>query len=100
MSPFNCAFQPLTHHACKAPFTSLTYHSPPEGVCEAAEVLVDVLLRQVDHEGGEDEAEEPDVDRSNQLLQHSTKQRKTKVRHETPDQTMKGMTNQRLTKRN
>ncbi len=45
-----------------------THHSPPEGVGEALEALVDVLLHQVDEEGGEDEAEKADVDRGYQFL--------------------------------
>ena len=46
----------------------LTHQSPPEGVGEAPEHLVLVLLDEVDEEGGEDEAEEADVDGRDQLL--------------------------------
>ena len=40
----------------------------PERVGEAGEVLVVVLLDHVDHEGGEDEDEEADVERGDELL--------------------------------
>ena len=45
-----------------------THQSPPEGVGEAPEHLVLVLLDEVDEEGGEDEPEETDVDGRDQLL--------------------------------
>ena len=47
----------------------LTYHSPPEGVREAVDVLVVLLLHDVDDERGEDEAQEPDVDGRDQFLE-------------------------------
>ena len=50
-----------------------TDHAPPEGVRVAVEVLVAggahaVLLAEVDEVAGEDEGEEPDVERRDQLL--------------------------------
>ena len=51
-----------------------THHSPPEGVRVALEVGLErvgahgVLLGEVDEVAGEDEGEEPDVERRDQLL--------------------------------
>ena len=50
-----------------------TDHAPPESVRVAVEVLVAggahaVLLAEVDEVAGEDEGEEPDVERRDQLL--------------------------------
>ena len=55
-------------------FSSCSYHSPPEGVRVALKVLLPVrplhvLLAQVDKVAGEDEAEEADVQGSDQLLE-------------------------------
>ena len=47
----------------------MTHHSPPEGVREAVDVLVVLLLHDVDDERGEDEAQEPDVDGRDQFLE-------------------------------
>ena len=43
-------------------------HSPPQRVRKTSEVLVVILLHHVDHEGGEDEDEEADVERGDELL--------------------------------
>lgn len=45
-----------------------TYHSPPQSVGERAILLVVVLLAQVDEEGGENKAQEADVECGQQLL--------------------------------
>lgn len=42
--------------------------APPEGVGEAGNVLVLVLLDEIEHEGGEDENEEVYVERGEQFL--------------------------------
>ncbi len=55
-----------------------THHSPPKRVGEALEIVVDVLLHQEDEEGGEDEAQEADVNRRYQLLR-KRKQKVSKV---------------------
>ena len=47
---------------------SLTHQSPPEGISKTPEHFVFVLLNEVDEEGGEDEAEEANVDGRDQLL--------------------------------
>ena len=50
------------------PHSAQRDHSPPERVRETGEVLIVILLDHVDHEGGEDEDEEADVERGDELL--------------------------------
>lgn len=54
----------------------MSYHSPPQGVSIAGEacfalLIHSVLFRQVDKVGGEDEAEEANVQGGNQLLENT-----------------------------
>ena len=57
---------------------AVTYHSPPEGICIAGEVLLAILahgvfLCQIHEVGREDEAQEPYVQRRDQLLKHTNR---------------------------
>ena len=62
----------------------LPYHAPPQGICVAGEarlalLIHSILLRQVDEVGGEDQAQEADVQRGDQLLQSTSSRPKTVI---------------------
>ena len=59
---------PRDRHAVAVSHRAQCDHPPPERVSKAGKVFVVVLLHHVDHEGGEDEDEEADVERGDELL--------------------------------
>lgn len=52
----------------------VTHRAPPQGVGVRRKVLVELVLHQVDEEGGEDQNQEADVPGRHQFLQAEVKQ--------------------------